>query len=68
MINYLTVAEVVMLYGRPAGTVRRLASVYQWRRANDRRRPALYNAIDVEATMECATQHKQLDTVTCGEQ
>lgn len=50
--QYLTIAEIVMLYGRPEGTIRRLASTDQWRRSQDRRKPVLYSTIDIETTME----------------
>jgi hypothetical protein len=52
MIRYYTAAEIRDIYRRPLGTVHRLASERGWRRANDGRRPALYNADDVEATMD----------------
>lgn len=52
MIRYFTAAEIAHTWRRPVGTVHRLASEHHWRRTNDRRRPALYNADDVEATME----------------
>lgn len=51
MIRYVTAAEVAALYRRPIGTVYRLASVHGWRRSADRKRPVLYLAEDVEATL-----------------
>lgn len=51
MIRWLTVNEIKILYGRPAGTVYRLASVHRWRKA-DNRRPALYSADDVADTFD----------------
>jgi hypothetical protein len=51
VIRYLTLDEIAMLYGRPKGTIKRLAHTDQWRRSEDGRRPALYLAEDVEATM-----------------
>lgn len=50
MLRYLTATEVATLYRRPLGTIYRLASTDQWRRA-DHRRPTLYNAADVDASM-----------------
>lgn len=61
MIRYLTVAEVKMLYGRPNGTIRRLASIDHWRRSDDHRRPVLYNATDVERTMKRLLLQAELD-------
>lgn len=66
MIAYLTAAEIALLYARPPGTIRRLASNDRWRRTTDGKRPVLYLADDVETTMRRITA-RLLDTVTCGE-
>lgn len=50
MLRYLTATEVATLYRRPLGSVYRMASADRWRRA-DNRRPTLYNATDVDASM-----------------
>jgi hypothetical protein len=55
VINYYSAAEIAALYGRPIGTVKRLASTDGWRRTTDGRRPVLYNADDVQATMKRIT-------------
>lgn len=55
MIRYVTASEVAALYGRPLGTVYWLASVHRWRRAQDHRKPTLYLAEDVAATLSTAT-------------
>lgn len=52
MIGYYSAAEAAMIYERPVGTIRRLASTDRWRRTGDKRRPVLYDADDVEATMK----------------
>lgn len=52
MSRYLTVREIAKLWRRPAGTVRRLASLDKWRRTEDRKRPVLYLTADVEETMK----------------
>ena len=49
-MRYLTANEVATIYRRPLGTIYRLASQDQWRRCN-RRRPTLYLAADVDASM-----------------
>jgi hypothetical protein len=51
VIRYYTAAEVAHIWRRPVGTVHRLASERNWRRVAGRERPALYNADDVEETM-----------------
>lgn len=51
MIRYVTASEIAALYRRPIGTVYRLASERGWRRSADRKRPVLYLAEDVAATM-----------------
>lgn len=51
MIRYLSASEIATLYRRPKGTIKRLAHTDQWRRSEDGRRPVLYLADDVEATM-----------------
>lgn len=51
MIRYLTTEEIMLLYDRPRGTIKRLAHIDGWRRSQDGRRPKLYLAEDVEATM-----------------
>lgn len=55
MIRYLTVREIAMLYRKPHGTIRWLASRDQWRRSTDHHRPVLYHADDVINTMSAAT-------------
>lgn len=52
-VQWMTVEEIHTLYRRPVGTIYRLASVHQWRKADDRR-PALYLADDVEAAFSQA--------------
>lgn len=64
MIRTMTATEVAAAYRLPLGTVWRLASVDQWRRSEDGRRPVLYDAGDVEATMG---RRGELDAVTSGE-
>ena len=49
MIRYYTAAEIALAYGRPLGTVYRLAAHRKWRRIDDKR-PVLYRVEDVEAT------------------
>jgi hypothetical protein len=51
MIRTYTAAEIARYWKRPLGTVYRLAHVHRWRRVHDRMRPVLYNADDVDATM-----------------
>jgi len=51
VIRYLTAAEVATLYRRPIGTVYRIASTDRWRRSGDGRKPTLYDATDVNASM-----------------
>jgi hypothetical protein len=53
-----TAAEIAHIWRRPLGTVHRLASEHDWRRSTDRRRPVLYNADDVEATMNHDTPER----------
>lgn len=48
-MRYLTVSEIAALYRRPVGTIYRLASQHRWRRCPGR--PALYHAVDVDASM-----------------
>lgn len=57
MIRYLTASEVATLYRRPLGTIYRLASQDRWRRCDDRR-PVLYNAADVDASMGRAVESR----------
>lgn len=54
MIRSYTAAEIAHIWRKPIGTVYRLASENDWRRTPDRKRPRLYNANDVEATMNGA--------------
>lgn len=51
MMNWLTVDEIRIMYGRPVGTIYRLASTHRWRKT-DNRKPALYSADDVSATFD----------------
>jgi hypothetical protein len=51
MIRTMTATEVAAAYRLPLGTVWRLASTDRWRRSEDGRRPVLYRAEDVGATM-----------------
>ena len=52
MIRYYTAAEIRHIYQLPdVAEVYRLANENRWRRSQDRKRPVLYNADDVEATM-----------------
>lgn len=51
MVRYYSAAEIAMIWRRPIGTIRRLASVDKWRRTIDRRKPVLFDIDDVEATM-----------------
>lgn len=56
MIRYFTAAEVAHFWSHlypnlTVAEVYRLASEHGWRKVDDRRRPALYNADDVEETM-----------------
>lgn len=60
MIHYYTALEVSIIYDRPVGTIWRLACVDQWRRSTDERRPVLYQADDVEATMRRLAQKRSL--------
>lgn len=46
-----TAAEIAREHGLPLGTVYWLAKQHGWRRSNDGRRPVLYVAADVEATL-----------------
>jgi hypothetical protein len=50
--RYLSPAEVAERWTMPLGSVYRLASEYRWRRTQDGRRPALYLAEDVRATLD----------------
>lgn len=61
MHRYLTVEEIKLLYGRPDGTIRRLAHTDHWNRSQDKRRPVLYSATDVEKTMNRLLHQAQLD-------
>lgn len=49
--RYVTAAETASTWRLPLGTVHRLASTEGWRRTDDDRRPVLYLAEDVDATM-----------------
>lgn len=49
--RYVTAAETASTWRLPLGTVHRLASTEGWRRSADGRRPVLYLAADVDATM-----------------
>lgn len=49
-MNYLTAAEIAVLYRRPLGTVYRLASTEHWQRTSPRVRPVMYAADDVDKT------------------
>jgi len=49
--RYVTAAETASTWRLPLGTVHRLASTEGWRRSDDDRRPVLYLAEDVDATM-----------------
>lgn len=53
--RYLTPAEIAEEWSMPIGTVRWYASRHRWRRAEDGRRPALYLAVDVRATLDVET-------------
>ncbi len=53
--RYLTAAETASTWRLPLGTVHRLASTDEWRRSADGRRPVLYLASDVDATMKART-------------
>lgn len=55
-MKYLTVAEVAMLYQLKPVTVRWYAHRDEWRRSEDHRKPVLYRAEDVEATMKARTR------------
>lgn len=52
MIRTLTREEITAAYGWPTSKIYRLASVDEWRKVGDKRRPVLYNADDVEKTAE----------------
>lgn len=60
MIRYYSAAEIALLWKRPRGTIKRLASTDRWRRTTDGRRPVLYRAEDVEATMKRITGRRCL--------
>jgi hypothetical protein len=55
-VRCLTVAEVAMLYQLKPATVRWYAHRDEWRRSEDHRKPVLYRAEDVEATMKARTR------------
>lgn len=67
MIRYYTANEIAGMYRKPLGTIWRLAATDHWRRSDDGKRPALYLADDVEATMARLAGATSLDTLTCGE-
>lgn len=46
-----TTAEIVLMTGWPVGKIYRLACADRWARTTDGRRPVLYEAGDVEATI-----------------
>lgn len=50
--RYMTAVEIAEEWKLPLGTVWRLASVDEWRRSADGRKPVLYLIDDVEATMD----------------
>lgn len=53
MIRYYTAAEIRHIWRLtvPPQVIYKLANEFGWRKVDDRRRPALYNADDVEKTM-----------------
>lgn len=51
-----TARDIGRRYGRPIGTVHRLASERRWRRTEDGQRPTLYHPDDVLATMTALTR------------
>ncbi len=51
MKRYITAADIADIAKRPISTVYRWASIHQWRRSADGRRPVLYNAEDVGKTL-----------------
>lgn len=53
--RYMSAAEVAEAYGKPIGTVYWYANRDKWRRTQDGRRPALYLAEDVRASLDAAT-------------
>lgn len=60
MSRYYSAAEIHQLYGRPIGTIHAYASRYQWRRTTDGKRPVMYLADDVVATMnDTAATHSE---------
>jgi len=50
--RYITAHEAARDWRLPLGTVHRLAHTEAWRRSDDGRRPVLYLAADVDATMK----------------
>lgn len=52
VIRYYTAAEVRDILRVPIAEVYRLANEDAWRKVRDRRRPALYNGDDVDATIQ----------------
>jgi len=53
--RYMTPGEIAEQWAMPLGSVYRHASTQRWRRSEDGRRPALYLAEDVRATLDSPT-------------
>lgn len=60
MIRYYTAEEISIIWRKPIGTIWRLASQHHWPRSTDNRRPVLYRADDVDATMAAFVQAREI--------
>jgi hypothetical protein len=56
--RYVTATETAATWRRPLGTIYRLASVHAWTRTADNRKPTLYLAADVDATMRLTVRSR----------